>query len=218
MKEKWDRYEEKPLTEQPQRSSVLGPRMTADEIRAARTQDKRKKQQERRANRSIPLFVAGIAFVVLLLTGVGFLIFLGVRGSQLDRDTSKGYFTRLEDEPEMSTEGIKGVVREAYYTRDGHVAVVMQLSNGLNTNHYLTFIEVVLRNADGELIASGSTDQIPEDFYIEPMGTAPFTFYISPEYVKLADDDLSQLTYEINTRGQLEDPDVPRESSTSEKV
>ena len=115
----------------------------------------------------------------------------------------------------MSEEGIKGVVREAYYTKDGHMAVVMQLSNGLNTNHYLTFIEVELRNAEGELIASGRTDQIPDGFVLEPMGTAPFTLYISPEYVEISDDDLSQLTYEINTRGQLEDPDVLSGSSAA---
>ena len=217
MKEKKDRVEradgeacesELESREETKGNSILGPRMTPDEIRRAREREKQRRRQERRASRSTPMLVGFILFLVVVLAGVGTLIFFGVRGSKLDRDTSKGYFTRLEDEPEMSEEGIKGVVREAYYTKDGHMAVVLQLSNGLNTNHYLTFIEVELYNADGELIASGKTDQIPEDFYIQPMSTAPFTFYISPEYVELPDDDLQQLTYEINTRGQLEDPDV----------
>ena len=84
----------------------------------------------------------------------------------------------------------------------------MKLSNGLNSNQYLTSISVSIQNEDGETVASGYTDKIDKNYYIEPMGYSTFTFYISPKYVSIHDDDLNSLTYQITTKGRVEDPSV----------
>lgn len=158
---------------------------------------------------------------VRLWTCIGLLIFvvLGVAGILLYQwfnrpDTSKqqreglSYFSNEAAEPEMSEEGIKGVIRAAYYTNDGSLAVKLKLSNGLNTRHTLTSLEVRLTNEQEELIASGYTRTFETPFVLEPMGTGIFTFYIAPEHVKITDDDLDQLTYTIDTTGQVEDASV----------
>ena len=64
-------------------------------------------------------------------------------------------------------------------------------------------------------MASGYTETIPDDFLIEPNSTAYFVFYISPEYVQLPKDDLDSLTYEINTKGRVEDPSVLETRTTA---
>lgn len=112
------------------------------------------------------------------------------------------------DSPEMSTEGIKGVITEAYYTNDKRLALILTLSNGLSTRQYLTSIDVTVKNEDGKIIASGSTDTAKEDFSIKPLGTGTFTFYISPKYVQIPNDDLGQLSYVITTTGKVEDVSV----------
>ena len=158
---------------------------------------------------------------VRLWTCIGLLIFvvLGVAGILLYQwfnrpDTSKqqreglSYFSNEAAEPEMSEEGIKGVIRAAYYTNDGSLAVKLKLSNGLNTRHTLTSLEVRLTNEQEELIASGYTRTFETPFVLEPMGTGIFTFYLAPEHVKNTDDDLDQLTYTIDTTGQVEDASV----------
>ena len=151
--------------------------------------------------------------VTAILCGV--LIPVGLMSGGKERDPKSGYFTRPEDVPEMSQEGIKGVVREAYYTKDGHLAVVLLLSNGLNTNHRMTYLHVSLTNENGTLIAEGSTDKINKDFVIRPLSTAQFTFYITPADIRISDDDLDSLTYQIDTQGTVEDPSVLHASTTT---
>lgn len=59
------------------------------------------------------------------------------------------------------------------------MAVLLLLSNGLPTRHYLTSLEVKIRNEEGQTVASGYTETIPDDFLLEPNSTAYFLFYIS---------------------------------------
>lgn len=218
-------------------NSILGPHQTPEEIRkenkrrkmeqeeAARQKRRRKYEtssqpphpkQKKPINALAWLTAAG---GLLLAAGIVVLIVVGVNAGWFGDGKSKapqsGYFTRPDDEPEMSEEGIKGVIREAYFTKDKHLAVKLLLSNGLPSRHYLTSLEVKIRNEDGELVASGYTETIPDDFLIEPNSTAYFVFYISPEYVQLPKDDLDSLTYEINTKGRVEDPSVLETRTTA---
>lgn len=200
-------------------SSILGPRKSPEEIRAMKKAEMQRKKWERqrkqpdsRRRRLLWLVIICVAVTAILC---GVLIPVGLMGGGKDRDPKSGHFTRLEDVPEMSQEGIKGVVREAYYTKDGHLAVVLLLSNGLNTNHRMTYLHVSLTNENGLLIAEGSTDKINKDFVIGPLSTAQFTFYITPSDIRISDDDLDSLTYQIDTRGSVEDPSVLPTSTTA---
>lgn len=119
------------------------------------------------------------------------------------------------DKPEMSTEGIKGVVNEAYYTNDGSLCLKLTFSNGLSANHYLTSLEVIVKNEDDKTVATGYTDAIPEGYYIEPQNVKTFTFYIESKYVKIPDDDLDNLSYEVSTTGEIDaDATVPSTTTT----
>ena len=155
--------------------------------------------------------------VAVALALSGLLIWVGVGGSGdgKERAEDSPLFNRPDDQPEMSEEGIKAVIQQAYFTKDNHLAVVLLLSNGLNTRHHLTYLNVRIKNEDGETVAAGATDKIPDSFYIEPLSTAPFTFYISPEYIELPNDDLDQLMYEIDTQGVVDDPSVLSSSTAS---
>lgn len=203
------------------KNSLLGPRQTPEEIRAERDRLKRQRREDRRLKRQQnrplrwwrrPLVWLAVAGGVLLTAGIVVFILVGTNtglfGGGKEMASDSGYFSRPDDQPEMSEEGIKGVIREAYFTRDNHLAVLLLLSNGLPTRHYLTALEVKIHNEDGQMVASGYTETIPDDFVLEPDSTAYFLFYISPEYVLLPEDDLDSLTYEINTKGRLEDESV----------
>ena len=207
--------------ESEEKNSLLGPRQTPEEIQAEKNrlkrQRKEERRQERRQARSLswwrrPLVWLAIGRGALLTAGIVVFVLVGTHtglfGGGKEMAPGSGFFSRPDDEPEMSEEGIKGVIREAYFTKDKHMAVLLLLSNGLPTRHYLTSLEVKIRNEEGQTVASGYAETIPDDFLLEPNSTAYFLFYISPEYVLLPEDDLDSLTYEINTKGRLEDESV----------
>lgn len=209
--------------------SVLAPHVSDDELKEQKAQEKAairtRKQAQRQAikkelqERNPTLKFLVILVIILVVGGVA----LGIIGSTGVLDAfldPKGVNDKLghfysSDSPELSEEGIKGVITEAYYTNDGHLAVVLQLSNGLNTNHHMTSLSVSVSNEDGKVVATGYTDKIKDSYYIEPMGYNTFTFYISPKYVKITDDDLDQLTYEIKTTGSVEDESVLKTTTTT---
>lgn len=219
-----EKPEESVGSEKPQEESgIFSRHKSADEIKAeerekkARQKIERKAQQaaDRRArkaaagdeNRTVLWVMLGILGAAVILAVV--MLALQLKGDPKDPvggDDQHFYDTAAQ--AEMSEEGIKGVITEAYYTRDKHLALVLNLSNGLPTKHYLTSLKVTVSNEDGGQIASGYTDQIKNDYYIEPNGYGTFTFYIRPEDIQIHDDDLDSLTYEITTTGRLEDPSV----------
>ena len=81
-----------------------------------------------------------------------------------------------------------------------------------------------VRNGEDKVIATGYTDTInkitykdtmtvsdyikKKGFYVPANDYALFTFYISPEYVQIPNDDLDEISYTINTTGLLEDETV----------
>lgn len=192
---------------------VLGRSISSVELREREKQRKEQEKAERKRRRKagdIPreknptLWVmVGILAAVIAAVGVMLAIDFATSGKEMAADSAE-FIADDTALPEMSAEGIKGIITRAYYTNDKHLAVVLKLSNAYNTKHYLTSLEVKVSNGDGELIASGYTKTI-EDFAIDPESYGTFTFYISPEFVKIPDDSLESLTYEITTGGRLED-------------
>lgn len=194
----------------------------AEERKAWRAAEKARRKEER-ANRPKTTMkdpgtrITVIALSVLVgvvLLGVGLIIANQTRNYAHEIAGNSAHFYS-NDYPELSTEGIKGVISEAYYTNDGSFCLKLTLSNGLDAKHYLTSLEVVVKNEDGETIATGYSDAIPSGFYIEPENVSPFTFYIESKYVKIADDDLDELTYELNTTGEIDAEAAKTMSTTS---
>lgn len=155
--------------------------------------------------------VTVIALLILgaiIVLGIVLMVVNQMRGQAREERAGSGHFYS-NDEPELSTEGIKGVISEAYYTNDGCLALKLTLSNGLDAEHYLTSLEVVVKNGEEETIATGYTDAIPEGYCIEAQGYNTFLFYINKEYVQIANDDLDELSYEINTEGEIDTAALP---------
>ncbi len=108
-----------------------------------------------------------------------------------------GHFERQDALPELSDEGVKCAITEAYYTNDGGLMLALKLSNGGDENLRVLTVDVSLENEEGEEIAVAATDQVDEAFYVPAGGYGDMSFYISPEYLAITDDDLDSLTYTI---------------------
>lgn len=208
-----------------QESSIFSKSKSSAEIKAEeksrREEEKRAAKQNRRAlrqekkalpkERNVVLWTTVAIFAAIVLI-VGVLLLIQIftnmeANSKQERPDSPHYYN-TEELPEMSEEGIKGVITEVYYTNDGHLAVHLKFSNAYPTPQKLTSLEVKLSNEAGEVIATGYTDNIASDYEIPAEDYNTFIFYISPEYVQIKDDPLTVLSYEINTTGELEDPDA----------
>ena len=194
----------------------------AEEKKAAREAEKARRKEERANRPKVSMKDPGTRTTVIALAILVAVVVLGVvliivnQTRNYDRDIagdSAHFYSN--DYPELSTEGIKGAVNEAYYTNDGSLCLKLTLSNGLDAKHYLTSLEVVVENEDGETIATGYSDAIPNDFYIEPENMASFTFYIESKYVKIPNDDLDEITYEINTTGEVDAAAVTTTTTTT---
>lgn len=215
-------------------NEILGRHVSRDEIKAEQKRKKLEEKEERRRSRKQPkekepdenrVIVWVMIGILILVVGIVVTVLaISLREDPSEPAENSGIFEREDDMPEMSEEGIKGAIIRAYYTRDKRLALEMRLSNGLPTNHYLTTLEVEVRNGEDKVIATGYTDTInkitykdtmtvsdyikKKGFYVPANDYALFTFYISPEYVQIPNDDLDEISYTINTTGLLEDETV----------
>lgn len=150
------------------------------------------------------LVIALIVLGVVIVGGIVLMIVNQTKGYA--KEDAGGAHFYSDEEPELSEEGIKGVITEAYFTNDGSLALLLTLSNGLEEDHYLKSLEVIVQNEDDEKVATGYTDDIPDGYFVKPMGYNTFMFYIDKQYVQLPEDDLDNLYYEINTTGEVATP------------
>ena len=63
-------------------------------------------------------------------------------------------FQQPDAVPEISPDGVKGAVTQAYYTNDGHMAIRLSLSNGMGAAQQMRSIEIKVANGDGVPIAA----------------------------------------------------------------
>ena len=109
------------------------------------------------------------------------------------------YFTSEETEPEKSETEVTALITEVYYTNDGSLAVRFCFANGMAEAQRLVSVEIKLRNGDGNVIATGYSDDIDKDYTIPADGTNTLLLYISPQYVLITDDPLSTIDYDVTT-------------------
>lgn len=161
---------------------------------------------KQRLRRSLHLLAAlTIAGAMLLSSCYG-------EGDPLAMAENSGHFLDEDASPEMSDEGIKCALIEAYYTNNGSLVLNFRLGNGTAEARYLKTLDVTLKNAGGELIAEAATDAIDRSFVIPSQGSDTLSFTITPEYVHKSDDDLHTLTYEVTIASEV---DVPSDATTS---
>ena len=172
------------------------------------------RRQAKEAKKAAPkekrgeLLVMGIILLAVLI-GAGVLLGINIAKSnkalsyEMSEDTP-GYFYDGEATPELKDDGITAAVNQAYYTNGGHLCVYMTLGNGADKAIRLDTLEVKISNGNTEqLIASGYTKDVDDTYVVPAGGTNTYTFYIKPEHVKIADDTLETISYEITAVGTL---------------
>lgn len=220
-----------PLLPEEEQSSIFSTPKTRQEIR----EEQKEKAKEDKANaralrrelkaakkeapadpgtKRTMIWTLGI-ILGLVVVFIGVMLFVQLRGKGTDEREGSGHFYDTENYPELSAEGIKGAVTEAYYTKNDSLCVKLRLSNGINAAHYMTSLEVKVENEDGKTIASGYTKQIPDGYSIPAEDYNTFTFYITKDFVQIPDDDLDQLSYEITVKGEVDSDALASARATS---
>ncbi len=213
-------FDEKDLLNEalrPDEPEIFGRSKSRAEIKAEQKTQRAKEldalRQARRAARQARKANASKVDLIILLVVLGLvLVFGGVLiGNSIAKEnkqkayerseTVSGYFYDDEAKPTLEKDGITAAVNEVYYTAGGYLCVNMTLGNGTDKTMSLDSLEVALSNEKDALIASGYTEAIDTSYRIEAGGYNTYTLYIKPEHIKLANDTLSPLTYQITAVG-----------------
>ncbi len=136
-------------------------------------------------------------FSVILFAGCAASTMPPIGDGKAPRDGATVY-QQPDARPEVSADGVKGAVTQAYYTTDGHLAVRMNLSNGMGAAQQLRSMEIKVTNGEGALIASGYAEAVGEGDVLKPDELTPFLLYIAPEQIQITDDPLTTLAFEIS--------------------
>lgn len=153
-----------------------------------------------------PIIIVGavvIAFIVVFV--VMGIIFENRYQEQILEEEKKAYkegagsFTAEEDEAELVEGDISSLITQAYYTNDGSLAVWFSFKNGMDTVQHLVSVEVEIRNEKNEVIAKGYSSDIDANFRIPVGGTSDLCLYIPKEFVRIEDDSLSVISYDVTT-------------------
>ena len=161
-----------------------------------------KKKNHKEIWKIIGIAAAVVAVITAIIVGVG-MYFEKQHQSELAEEEKKKpkegmtFFLAEEEKAEKSKEEVTTIISQACYTNDGSLAIYFAFANGMDKTQHLNSIEVKIHNAKDELVASGFSDAISDDFVIPKDGDANLLLYISPEYVKIKDDPLSTITYDI---------------------
>ena len=141
---------------------------------------------------------------VLLAALIGAVALTGCSATYLPpMDDGKGprngatVFQQPDAVPEISPDGVKGAVTQAYYTNDGHMAIRLSLSNGMGAAQQMRSIEIKVANGDGVPIAAGYAEAVEDGVVLPPDEFTPFLLYIGPDQIQITDDPLTTLSFEI---------------------
>ena len=170
------------------------------------------KEAAKRKETMRTIVIVAVCFVLILgaLIGVGTLMSeragVGEGGNattvkKADPAPGRTYF-KSDVEPELSAEGVKGRLKEAYYTKNGKLAVTLRLSNGMSTDQELVNLNARIFNGNEETVAQHTVTRFRPACRIEAGGYADYYFVIPKKDIVLADDSLKELgtTLEIGSK------------------
>ncbi len=129
-----------------------------------------------------------------------------------DPEPGRTYF-KSDVQPELSSEGVKGRLKEVYYTKDGGLGVTLRLSNGTSSEHKLVSVNIRIFNDKDETIAYEKIDSFKPVCKVPAGGYTDVYFTMSKNSVQIADDSLNTLgtTLEIGSQptggGQKQESD-----------
>lgn len=136
-------------------------------------------------------------------------------------DETRTMFLNEQNIPELSAEGVKGLLKEAYFTVDGDLAVTLKLSNGTASEQEVVRVACTIFNEKNETVARQTIDEFDPAVKVPAGGYSEAYFIIDEKNVALPKDPLSQLgtTLEIGSNptdgsakdnAVAEDPNAPK--------
>ncbi len=108
-------------------------------------------------------------------------------------DPDKTSFYNAGNVPELSNEGVKGLLKQAYYTVDGDLAVVLNLSNGTASEQQVVRVNATVFNDSHETVAQQTIDRFDPACYVGALSHGEVYFVIDRQNVVLRNDPLSKL-------------------------
>lgn len=201
-------------------STIFSSHKSAADLRREQKEKRRLERQrladELAAQSSETRIVTRVMVIILALIVVGCAVAVYLQ-ARPDKNSGKeiasnsNHFTDFDALPELSQEGIKAVVTEAYYTQDGSLAVSLKLSNGMDTPQAVDSFSFSLLNSSGDELASGhQADDWDASLVVPAGGYEELTLYVPPEDVKIKNDLLSTLSFEITITS------IPAEETTTD--
>ena len=111
-------------------------------------------------------------------------------------------FFQSNIQPELSAEGVKGRLKEVYYTDNGGLGVTLSLSNGTADEHKLVSVGIRIFNDKNETIANAKVTKFKPECKVPAGGYGEVYFTIDKDDVAISDDSLSTLgtTLEIGSQ------------------
>ena len=191
---------------------------TAQERAALQKEEKHKKriaQKEKRRqmckealDRLLPVQTRKATLITLAVIGVfvagcGILMGLQIRKDNWDPIEGRTYFADHTDLPEQADSGMTAVVNEIYYTKNGGLYVLLNVRNNNDTTDTVSKLHFKLYNEKDEVIAATTTTDVPDDFYIIAGKIKDLELFIPEKYVKIPDDSLSVIAYELNIESEV---------------
>lgn len=173
-------------------------------LKEAYQAQKAQKKNQPKEKRPELWIMGGILAVIVIGAAVALAVQMhnDAKKEAYEQDTTRAsYFLDEDATPELSDDGLSAAVNQVYYTKGGYLCVQMTLGNGLDKDQYMSDLEVQILDEEENLIAGGYTENIDEEYFVPANGTNQYTFYISPEHVKVTDDPLSSITYSITAGG-----------------
>jgi len=166
-----------------------------------------KEAEQRRARLRMILIISAVFLVVLaalIAVGVAFTADTPEYVEKSTRDESRGYFLNTKNLPEMDPAGVRGMIKEAYFTTDGDLAVTLNLSNGTASEHEIVRVAATIVNGDQGIVAKQTFEgaQFVKTFTVPAGGRSEMYIEIDEENVLLPEDTLRELgsTFEIGSK------------------
>lgn len=143
-----------------------------------------------------------LAVIAALIVGVGILFekqHQREEAAAFAKEPKAGmtYFASDKEEAEKSKDEITWLVTNAYYTNDGSLAVVFSFANGMEKGRRIDAVGIKMQNEAKELIAEGASNITEKNLIVPADGTNTLIVYISPEHVKIPDDSLAVITWDV---------------------
>mgnify|MGYP000009435940 FL=1 len=191
---------------------ALTAQQRAEQAKAEKAAQRAQKRAERAAmrqemrnqfgdNSRIFRFVC-IGLLVLVVAVAALVLVNNLGPDGWDEKEGVTYYLNSADLPDMPDDGIAAVANEVCYAENGGLLVHLTFANGEGTTQHPTKITLIIRNDNDELITAATASTIPENYFINSGGYKTFDLRVPKEYVKIADDPLSTLSFEITVESE----------------